>query len=165
MRDSFNETKSTEREHKSSFSNQEDHNSSFRIRRRNIRSAVPGKKKVSSINVGAINADVQSFNETMTTTGPRMQINSINSGYTTSCRAIVMNQRPAFNPKPGPIPAPLSLIECKARRKSLKLGLQTTLASSAREKSSTARVTDLLERTSRGRGTVATLPSVRGRQI
>ena len=55
--DSFNDNRSSEKDKKSSYSNREEQIAN-KIRRRNIRSAVPGSKPISSINVGAINADV-----------------------------------------------------------------------------------------------------------
>ena len=88
--DSFNDNRSSEKDKKSSYSNREEQIAN-KIRRRNIRSAMPGSNPISSMNVGAINSDVQSFNETVTSFGTRQRVNSLNKGYTTSCRAIVMN--------------------------------------------------------------------------
>ena len=137
------------------------------MKRRNIRSAVPGNKP-NSTNVGSLNSDRFSQNETVTSLGRfRNRVNSLNQGYMTSCRAIVMNQRRASRPKPGPIPAPLTILECKANKRNIKLGLLTTKNSEAElDMFSNIQVSNLFDgTTSRGRTTMATLPSVRGQVL
>ena len=108
---------------------QQDEENKQSTKKRPPRSALPGGKHTQAN--ASISVHSRSRHTLMTTHTElnKNKLQQLVSEYTKSCRAIVTNQRRPSNPKPGPIPAPLSAVECRIRQRGARrnLTINTTI--------------------------------------